>query len=144
MRASVVIAVSLAGLIVGAACARAADLPVAPYGEGGYGGYGVCCRAAYQPVPQVVILDDEPGVVVRHWWLPPWRNRHYYPHGRLSLKRRSSDRQRHSRAEPQLARRYVRYWTNPDAGPLIGPDLAPLPRPRPYVYRQPPPLPAAP
>lgn len=143
MRPSIVIAASLASLIAGAASVRAADLPVDPYG-GDYGSYGVCCRTAYQPVPQVVILDDEPGVVVRHWWLPPWRNRHYYPHGRRSLKRRSSRRQRHSRAEPQLARRYMRYWTNPDATPLIGPDYAPLPQPRPYFYRQPPPPPAAP
>ena len=148
MRASIVIAASLVGLIAGAACARAADLPVEPYGDG-YGGYGVCCRAVYQPIPQVVIYDDEPGVVVRRWWLPPWRNRHYYPHGRTSLKRRSSvSRKRHraARAELRPAPHYMHYWTNPQAGaaPLIEPDVALLPRPRPYAYRQSPPPAAAP
>ncbi len=149
MRVSIVIAASLAGLIAGAACVRAADLPVAPYGEGGYFGYGVCC-AFYQPVPQVAIYDDEPGVVVRRWWLPPWRNRHYYPHGRASVRRGSAHAQRRhraSRAAPRRVPHHRHYWTNrqADAGPLIGPGVAPLlPRPRPYPYRQPPPPAAAP
>ena len=45
-----------------------------------------CAAPVYQTVPQVVIYDDEPGVVIRRWWLPPWRDRHYYPHGRASLR----------------------------------------------------------
>jgi len=146
MRASIVIAASLAGLIGGAVSARAADLPVEPSD----GGYGVCCGEVYGPIPQVVIYDNEPGVLVRRWWLPPWRNRHYYPHSGAYLKKRSSDlgkRRRASRVMLRPAPRYYRYWTNPraDAEPLIGPDVVPLPpRPRPYAYRQSPPLAAAP
>jgi len=140
MRASIVIAASLAGLVAGAVPARAADLAVEPDGAG----YGVCC-AVYQTVPQVVIYDDEPGVVIRRWWLPPWRDRHYYPHGRASLKSRISDPKRRSRAAPRSGPRYVRYWTNQQAAatPLIGPAYVPLP-PRRYLYRQPLPPVAAP
>lgn len=142
MRASIVIAASLAGLIAGAAAARAADLTVEPYGDGGY---GACCYTVYQPIPQVVILDDEPGVVVRRWWLPPWRNRHYYPHSRAFSKThaaRTHERRHAARARPRPAPRYVRYWTNPPAygarpAPLIGPDINP-PRPRPRRYLPPP------
>jgi hypothetical protein len=137
MRASIVIAASLIGLVAGAACARAADLAVEPDD----GGYDVCCGVAYDPVPQVVIYDDDPGVVVRRWWLPPWRNRHYYPHGRVSLKSRISHPGRRSRAAPRSGPRYVRYWTNPqaDVTPLIDPEYVPLP-PRRYPYRPPPPV----
>ncbi len=80
MRAPLVIAASVAGLVAGAAAARAADLPVES------SGYGGCCYVEYGPAP-LVILDDEPGVVIRRWWLPPWRNRHYYPHGDVALKK---------------------------------------------------------
>lgn len=125
MRAPVLIAASLAGLIVGAAAARAADLAVEPVG---YGGYGACCRVPYGAIAPVVILDDEPGVIVRCWWLPPWRNRHYYPHGRAALNK--DGRHKAARRPPRGGPRYSRYWTNPpvyvlDATPLIGRDVDP-------------------
>jgi hypothetical protein len=28
---------------------------------------------------QQVIYDYQPGVTVRAYWLPPWRDRHYFP-----------------------------------------------------------------
>lgn len=129
MRAFIVIAVSAAGLVAGAAAARAADLDV---GDS-------CCFVEYGP-EQLVILDNEPGVVIRRWWLPPWRNRHYYPHGRWASKKveksESTPRKRVARTRPRPAPGYERYWTNPpnlapDAVPLIGDDT-PLPRENPY------------
>ena len=59
--AVVVIALGLAG-------ARAADLDRAR----GYSDIG------YRSAP-LVIYDDQPGVLVRAYWLPPWRHRHYFP-----------------------------------------------------------------
>ncbi len=136
MRASIAIAASLAGLVAGSVGVRAADLPVATY-RSGESGYGSCCGALPGPVPQVVIADVEPGVVVRHWWCPPWRNRHYYPHGRVVLRSEAVPPHTTGRATPRPAPHYMRYWTNveADVAPLIGPDVAlPTPRPRPYPY----------
>ena len=59
--AVVVIALGLAG-------AHAADLDRAR----GYSDIGT--RSA-----PLVIYDDQPGVLVRAYWLPPWRHRHYFP-----------------------------------------------------------------
>jgi hypothetical protein len=28
---------------------------------------------------QLVIYDYQPGVTMRAYWLPPWRDRHYFP-----------------------------------------------------------------
>lgn len=132
MRAPVVIAVSVAGLVAGTVAARAADL------EAETSGYDRCC-VEYDP-GRVVIFDDEPGVTIRRWWLPPWRNRHYYPHGRWAKKKaesRADDGPRPvARRRSRSARSYARYWTNPpadvrDTAPLLGADT-PLPRENPY------------
>jgi hypothetical protein len=130
MRALIVIVASVAGLVAGAAAACAADLPLES------SGYEDCCYVG--PAAPLVILDDEPGVVVRRWWLPPWRDRHYYPHGIAKLKR--AGRRHVDRLRPRPAPRYTRYWTNPPvyvlgAAPLLKRDGYPLPRPRPYRYR---------
>ena len=29
----------------------------------------------------IIVYDYEPGVVIRAYWLAPWRNRHYFPTG---------------------------------------------------------------
>ncbi len=131
MHALIIIAVSAAGFVAGAAAVRAADLEV---GAG-------CCFVEYGP-EQLVILDNEPGVVIRRWWLPPWRNRHYYPHGRWASKKveksESAPRKRVARTRPRPAPGYERYWANPpayegDPGALISADT-PLPRENPYRY----------
>jgi len=67
MRMLLALAVLIAGVAV-AAPARAADL------VGGEVTWAGAVRAG-----SVIILDDQPGVIVRHYWLPPWRNRHYFP-----------------------------------------------------------------
>lgn len=133
MRASVAIAALFVGLVAGLASARAADLEVAPHG------YGACCDPPYGTAEPVVIWDDQPGVAMRRWWLPPWQNRHFYPHGRASLK---VGRRRHpARWRPHAGPRYVRYWTNPpvyvlDTQPLIGRDIR-YPRRDPRRYPPP-------
>lgn len=133
MRAPFVIAASLAGLVAGAAAASAADLPIES------SGYDDCCHVEYGPAP-LVIFDDEPGVSMRRWWLPPWRNRHYYPHGRLALK--TGQRRHAARVRPRRAPSYARYWTNPpvhvvDSSPQFTLDVTPLPPPRPRRYAPP-------
>jgi hypothetical protein len=142
MRAPFVIAVSVAGLVAGAAAARAADLPIET------SGYDGCCTVEYGP-EALVILDNEPGVVIRRWWLPPWRNRHYYPHGRWAKKktesRKGAERKRVERRRSRSARSYARYWTNPRPypedmvtnPPLLMNNTYVLPRPRPYRYPPP-------
>jgi hypothetical protein len=61
-------------LALGIADARAADLSVEQ--GGGYStrfiGFGD--RSGVQ-----MFYDFEPGVIVRPYWLAPWRHRHYYP-----------------------------------------------------------------
>lgn len=54
---------------------------------------------------QLIIYDYEPGVVVRAYWLPPWRNRHYFPFHRDAVKARAAVR-------PRPAERYRRTWSN--------------------------------
>ena len=125
MRAPMFIAVLLAGLVAGAAGARAADLSV----EG-------CCYGGPPPIAPVVIIDNEPGVVMNRWWLPPWRNRHFYPHGVEKL--RSDARPPDEPSRPRRAPRYSRYWTNPpvyllDSSPLLPDRAYPMPRPRPHA-----------
>ena len=138
MRAPVVIAASLAIILAGTATAWAADLPLKSSGN------GICCYVGYGPVAPVVIYDDQPGVVMRAWWLPPWRNRHYFPHGGRKLK--TSDRHHVERSRPRPARTYTRYWTNPpvyvlDLSPLLTRDVD---SPRRRLRRNPPPAVAKP
>lgn len=61
-------------LSAGASLAHAADLPV--QSESSYSRYaaGIGQRGG-----QIAIYDYEPGVVVRAYWSPPWRHRHYFP-----------------------------------------------------------------
>ncbi len=133
MRAPIVIAASLAGLVAGVASARAADLSLRSSGDVG------CCYIGYGGVAPVVIIDDQPGVVTRAWWLPPWRNRHYYPRGDAKLKTGSGNHaERYVRPRP--AKSFARYWTNPpvyvlDSQPLLRREFVPPPR---RIYRRPP------
>ena len=101
---------AIAGLVVslGAAAASAADIPG---GAGGYGDYDGGVRAG-----QVVIWDVEPGVVVRPYWLPPWRNRHYFPsNGEMPEVGRDEDLSK--RSAPNHAQTYRRSWSASSANP---------------------------
>ena len=120
MRAPLFIAAMIAGLAAGTAAACAADLSVeAP-------AYENCCYAVYGAAAPVVILDDQPGVVIRRWWLPPWHHVHYFPHGRERLH--TETRWQRPRPGPSFSR----YWSNPPVyvieAPLIHPGV-PAPEP---------------
>lgn len=98
----------IAGLVAGlsAAAAFAADIPgeSAGYGDDGVYGGGV-------PAGQIVVWDAEPGVVLRKYWLPPWRNRHYFPsNGEMPEIGRDEDLSK--RSAPQPAQTYRRSWSS--------------------------------
>jgi hypothetical protein len=135
MRAPLVITLSVAGVFAGIAAAAAADLPV-EYSSG----YGVIGEPA---APQV-IYQYEPGVVVRAYWLPPWRDRHYFPHS--NRRPRLGRREYFSalRKPARLAETYARSWSNAAAFPMHSFIAAPMRRPPPQRYEQFPPVPATP
>lgn len=69
----------VAGLVLGvtgSAGAMAADLSVHPRSA-----FGLHYSARGDRVEPFVVYDYEPGIVVRAYWLPPWRHRHYFPTG---------------------------------------------------------------
>jgi hypothetical protein len=72
---------------------------------GGYGDYPVYGLRT-EPV---IVYDYEPGVIVRTYWEPPWRNHHYFPS--------TGRRPRVGRLEHIPPRRvsrnedYYRYWS---------------------------------
>jgi len=100
MRTLGVIVGLVAGL--GGATALAADISG---DSAGYGVYGDV-RAG-----QIVVWDVEPGVVVRPYWLPPWRNRHYFPsNGEMPEMGRDEDLSQ--RSAPQPAQSYRRSWSS--------------------------------
>ena len=71
----VLFAVALISLgLAGVGAASAADLPGVQSND-----YSTRSFAAGQRAEQLVIYDDQPGVLVRAYWLAPWRHRHYYP-----------------------------------------------------------------
>jgi hypothetical protein len=126
MRALAAVAILAFG-VVGVTGAGAADLRV---GHGGLG-YDYSYEVFGRRAAPVIIYDYEPGVVVRAYWLPPWRNRHYFPFGRDRIVR-------HAASRPTRARSYRRYWSNDwafiDEFPppaLHARDRVPLPPPRP-------------
>jgi hypothetical protein len=110
-----------AGWLAGfAAVAEATELPVHRVGYGGFTYNAVGRHAA-----PVWVLDDQPGVVVRAYWLAPWQGRHYYPV--------TGNRPRVGRLEKISATRhykpaasYYRYWSTSSA---VLPELPRGPRP---------------
>ena len=61
--------------IAGVTAASAADLSIdrsANYSSRSY--------AIGQRIAPLVVYDYQPGVLVRAYWLAPWRHRHYFPH----------------------------------------------------------------
>jgi len=101
---------AIAILALSVTAAAAADF------HGAAGGHFV---ANYDPVGrpagQLFLYDWEPGVVVRAYWLRPWRDHHYFPYGRDRF-----DRVRAHPARPHPAEPFYRYW-----GASSGFDLPP-------------------
>ena len=66
---------------------------------------------------RIVIWDAEPGVVLRTWWAPPWRNRHYFPSsGEKPEIGRDEDLSPAQRARSRR-RNYRRSWSSSSANP---------------------------
>ena len=77
---------------------------------------------------QVIIYDFEPGVVVRAYWLPPWRNQHYFPFG-SGIRTKAPEHAHY--VNPQPAPSYHAYRSSSS---LIDPQPQILPVPVvPYV-----------
>lgn len=87
--------------------AQAADLPP--------DSLGLHYSAIGRRVAPLVVYDYEPGVVVRAYWIAPWRNRHYFPStGEVPASGRDEDLSANA-APPEPAETYAREWTNPPA-----------------------------
>jgi hypothetical protein len=109
MRVRVAIAVLAFG-VAGITTAGAADLGVGggARGQASYGGYSFNGG----PAGPVIVYGYEPGVVIRAYWLPPWRNRHYFPfHGKRPKQHATS----YHGGRPKPAETYWRYWSNDGA-----------------------------
>jgi len=85
----------------GVTAADAADLRAGGAGRAYYAPYDV---VGHRAAP-LIIYDYEPGIVVRAYWLPPWRHHHYFPFGRDKVKVRAAGRSR-------PAQTFRRYWSN--------------------------------
>ena len=106
-------------LLAGLGAARAADLPPAP--EGGVRHYDFALGRRVAPL---IIYDYEPGVVVRAYWLPPWRHRHYLPaSNEVPVTGRDEDLSAEG-APPEPAESYSRSWSTSSA---FLPERVPLP-----------------
>lgn len=92
--------------IVATICAFAAPASAADFGAAGYATFG-------QRAGQIVIYDHQPGVVVRAYWAPPWRNRHYFPvTGTIPDSGRHEDLNAPRRHYPPAQSYYREWWTS--------------------------------
>lgn len=87
-------------VIAGLQGAGAADLAFID----GYSGFGA--RAG-----QVVTYDFQPGVVVRPYWLTPWRARHYFPAGDGHPRLGRDEDLSAVGSVPQPAEDFKRFWS---------------------------------
>jgi hypothetical protein len=113
---------------VGIAGVRAADLP-ADQGENySTRSFGFGDRSGV-----LVVYDFEPGVVVRPYWLAPWRHRHYFPHTgeQPEIGRDENLSAPSGRRKP--AETFRRHWSNASD---FSPEL-PLMRARPLEAKPP-------
>ena len=103
MRALLVIALSIVGLLAGSAAATASNLSrfyAAHYDPSG------------RRATPLLIYQYEPGVVVRAYWLPPWRHRHFFPR---TGRRPAIGRKEHfstGSLRPRPAQSFERVWSN--------------------------------
>jgi hypothetical protein len=136
MRAPLALALSLTGILAGITAAGAADLP-----------YPLAPRSAYidEPAAQLVVYQYEPGVTMRAYWLPPWRNRHYFPHSNRRPRLGRKESRSRVGGRPRPPETYARSWSNAAAFPMRAFIAAPARRPPPLRRYEPfPPTPATP
>ena len=86
----------------GVGAARAADLA----GERGERNVFIHHVPVGRIAAPLVIYDFQPGVVVRAYWLAPWRHRHYFPFGADKAELPPAD---NTPLEP--AETFERYWS---------------------------------
>ncbi|MGE4167671.1 MAG: hypothetical protein AB7E67_16950 [Xanthobacteraceae bacterium] len=87
------------------------------FGAGGYSALG-------QRAGQIVVYDFQPGVLVRPYWAPPWRNRHYFPvTGTIPDSGRHEDLNAPRRRYPP-AQGYYREWSSSSVFELQVVDFA--------------------
>jgi len=103
MRALVVSAIVAFGL---AGAASAADLPPVTSGNFSSRVFAMGHRAG-----QLVIYDDQPGVVVRAYWRAPWRHRHFYPATGTKPRVGRAENLSATGAAPKPAQTYRRTWS---------------------------------
>jgi hypothetical protein len=110
MRVSATIIGICAGL-AGVASAAAADLPPVSAERN----VGLHYAAHGRRAGPIVIYDYQPGVVVRAYWMAPWRHRHYFPAtGEQPIAGRDEDLSARGEAtEP--AESFSRTWTTSSA-----------------------------
>jgi hypothetical protein len=127
--------IAIAIIMFGVGAAGAADYAV---GRGGHGYFVAHYAPTGEPAGQLYTYDWEPGVVVRAYWLPPWRGHHYFPFGR---DRWDIRRVRSHPVRPKPAQSYYRYWSTSSGfvdespPPRYWPD-EPVPAPRPPVFEK--------
>jgi hypothetical protein len=136
MRALGIIAILLVG-IAGVTAARAADLPRERVERS-----VITHHVQYgRRVAPLVIYDFQPGVVVRAYWLAPWRHRHYFPFG---YAKPDPDLAPANDGPPEPAESFERYWSTSQTFlrelplPLRARDQAP-PDDQPFQSAPPPP-----
>jgi len=67
-------------------------------------------------IAPLVIYDYQPGVVVRAYWLAPWRQRHYYPTtGERPDVGREEDLTNGAGSPPEPAESFQRSWSTSSA-----------------------------
>jgi hypothetical protein len=115
--------------IAGVSAAGAADMAIDR--SGSYSAYG-------QRAEQLVIYDYQPGVLVRAYWLAPWRHHHYFPAtGQQPWIGRDEDLSAPSEPSPP-AKTFRRSWSNSSAFEHELPRARPLPvdtEPAPRIER---------
>lgn len=130
MRAFLALMVSIAA-IGGAATAHAADLSTTTSSYSTYApGYGY-------PPPPLVIIDDNPGVTMRAYWLAPWESRRYFPATGHRPRLGRLENLHARRFIPPPAESYYRSWSTSSAFALDMPHAGvPLSEPQPPSRRR--------
>jgi hypothetical protein len=118
------IAVTLIALgIAGVDGASAADLPI-DRAANNYVHYSAAGRRA----GPLMFYDNDRGVVMRAYWLAPWRNRHYYPTtGEKPEIGRDEDLSA-PRGTPEPAETFYRFWSTSSAFVSEEPQASARPR----------------
>jgi hypothetical protein len=116
-----------ATVVFGLACIPASG--AADLGIGGRSYFGGDYYVNAERAGALIVYDFEPGTMLRAYWLPPWRNRHYFPFHAAKIHHVSS------RSRPKPAESYFRYWSNdgafiaePPPAALRSFDATPAPR----------------